>query len=410
MRLFSKIFLATLILPLSMLLGAPSYADEIVAIVNKNVILQSELDEAYAKALRSSGDKPPSRRDVLDQIINYMVQLDFAEQFNIYVSDQELAAQAAAILKRQNITRSQQLEILRRQGITYGEWLEDLRDSMRVQKLQFQQLRSYVKISPAEVDGFLVSRLPPQIKEATYDVAHIIVSKDEVSVAELERIRHSMELAESIGEVGDIAAGLEYEDMNFNSFRRRNLSSFPDSFQNQLALMSDGEFKSFALDDYWHLLKLIDVQYPNADIQQEYKLSTISFMTNVVYDEQLVRVRIRDLYSQVQGDADFEELAAIHKEQNSPLFPFSDRWLSLAEMPSAINSQVTQLGTGEFSSPFAYQGGWHLVYLSDKRARDVTLQKWRGEVYQRLASRKFSASLPFFLNDILERSYIEYRI
>lgn len=387
-----------------------SQADEIVAVVNNDVILRSELDAAYKLLPTSSSAPKPSVEKVLDELITQRIQLDLADRLGIYVSDAEVEARATQILRSEKRTRAQQLNRLRRAGLTYADWLGQVRDSIRLRNLQFQQLSSYIKVSDNEIDNTIITNTPSQLKAATYSLVHLIVSEDNINSDELQKLYLELEPKSSIEAVENYLLELKIEDVNVNVFRQRALTSLPDIFYNHLVILEEGKVSYFKNDGYWHLLKVIDVKYPNADILTEYKMSAISVQTNIVYDEARVKVKIDDIYKEVQEGAPFKDLANIYFDQASPLQGLQGNWLLEEQMPRQISSQLTKMALGSYSRPFAYDGGWHIIYLDDKRTSDRTLQKWRNNIYQRLVNRKLVVTIPFWISDISSRAYIDKRI
>ncbi|MBE8182824.1 MAG: hypothetical protein HAW61_04805 [Candidatus Portiera sp.] len=387
-----------------------AHADEIVAVVNKNVILKSELDAAY-KLLPSGRGAPKLPIDkLLDELITQRIQLDLADRLGVYVSDAEVGARANQILRGQKLTKSQQLRRLRRAGLTYADWLEQISDSVRLRNLQFQQLSSYIKVNENEIDNALVTNTPAQLKAASYNLVHLVVSEKNMTPNKLQELYIELEPKNSIGAVEKHLLKLNVPDINVNVFRGRSLISLPDIFYSRLVIMEKGEVSYFKNDGFWHLIKVIDVKYPKADILVEYKMHSISLQSSIVYDQERVRVGINDLYKEVQSGAEFKDLANIYFDQSSPLQEFFGNWFAIEQLPRVIKRELVKLKPGSFSKPFPYDGGWHIIRLDEKRANDRTLQKWRNNIYQQLANRKLVITIPFWISDISSRAYVEKRI
>lgn len=385
-------------------------ADEIVAVVNNDVILRSELDTAYKLLPASSAAEKPSIGEVLDELITQRIQLDLAERLGIYVGDDEVEARANQLLRSQRITRAQQLNRLRRVGLTYADWLEQVRDSIRLRNLQFQQLSSYIKVSDNEIDNTIITNTPAQLRAATYDLVHLLVDEQSISADELQELYLELEPKSSIDAVENHLLELDVPDISVNVFRQRPLTSLPDIFYNHLVILEAGKVKYFKNDGYWHLLKVVAVEYPQADILTEYKMSAISVQSNIVYDEARVRVKINDIYEEIKGGASFKDLANIHFEQTSSLQGLQGNWLIADQLPPDISRRLISMEQGSFSQPFAYDGGWHIIQLDEKRTSDRTLQKWRNNIYQSLVNRKLVVTIPFWISDISSRAYIDKRI
>ena len=410
----NMIILRSILLIFLFLATSFSFADEIVAVVNQNVILRSELNIAYKRALNfaraNRSPIEPTDRQVLQDLVSQRIQLDLADKLGIYVTDPQIQARATQILSSQGITRNEQIRRLQREGLTYPEWLEQVRDSMRIRNLQLEQLRSYIKINESEIDNFLITNTPQQLRQATVDLAHIAVSVEDISSGDVENIQALLERAGSIDEIEELLSAGGYAELELDQFDKKTLTSFPRSFYNRLVIMNKGEAKFFVADDYFNFVKLLDINYPRADILREYKISVISINESVVYNGEQVRVRINDIYTQLQSGRSFLDLAVLHSYASSPFQNYIGNWIALDILPDELGKEIINLGPQAFSKPFAYSGGWHIVYLQGVRQSDRTMQKWRNVAYNRLANRKLAVSLPFWINDITSRAYVDYKI
>ncbi|MFI4983103.1 MAG: SurA N-terminal domain-containing protein, partial [Nevskiales bacterium] len=103
MKLLSRLAFAALLFSLSFAAGAAASPgtsqsiDRIIAVVNDNVILQSELEQAIAIAqgeMKDRGITPPPvdavRSQVLERLILMRLQTDRAKEAGIKVDDREL--------------------------------------------------------------------------------------------------------------------------------------------------------------------------------------------------------------------------------------------------------------------------------------------------------------------------------
>ncbi len=395
------------------LFASSANADEIVAVVNKNVILKSELDVASKLFPRSSlngASQDLSQEQVLDELITQRIQLDLADRLGIYVTDAEVDARADQLLRIQKLTKQQQFNQLNRDGLTYTDWLGQIRDAIRLRNLQFQQLRSYVKVNDTEIDNFIITNTPSQLKSASYDLVHLLVSEDNLAATQLQELYLQLETKNSIDAVENVLLELTADDININVFRSRPLTSLPEIFYKRLVIMNKGQAIYFKNDGYWHLIKVVNVKYPQADILSEYKISAISLQTNVVSNDARVKNRINNIYQEIQSGVKFQDLASIYFEQSSPLQGFLENWIIPEQLPPSVGKVVAQLNPGSFSKPFAYGDGWHIVYLEAERTSDRTMQKWRNNVYQELANRKLVITIPFWISDITSRAYVEKRL
>ena len=117
--------------------------DRIVAVVDEDVILRSELDRAMANILGQYAgrmDQLPPRdvleRQVLERLILMELQVARADGAGISVDDQQLDSALAGIASQNNLSLEQMAAQLARDGMTLADLRASVRDEIMVQRLQ----------------------------------------------------------------------------------------------------------------------------------------------------------------------------------------------------------------------------------------------------------------------------------
>lgn len=146
----------------------PSFAkivDKIVAIVNDEVITQSEVDRLlyplytqYRNIYKNEEELykklDESRLDILKQLINDKLILSEAKKLKIKVEEKEVDSQLAMI---KNDLHSKGMDLnglLSEQNLTLGDLREKYRDQIMIQKAVDQEIRAKIDIQPSEVNSY----------------------------------------------------------------------------------------------------------------------------------------------------------------------------------------------------------------------------------------------------------------
>src|SRR5690606_16087848 len=182
----------TLLLTLAMLaLSVTAHAerkvlDRVVAIVDDDVILQTELEarvNTIVGRLSAQGTGLPPREllqeRVLEQLISESIQLQMADQMGMRISDNELNETLSNIARSNNLTLAQFEEQLAEEGVTYQQAREQIRDEMLAGRVQQRRVGNRVRITDREVENYLQAQAGRGPDAAEYRLAYIYLQVDD---------------------------------------------------------------------------------------------------------------------------------------------------------------------------------------------------------------------------------------
>lgn len=185
-----KKFLFIIIALLAIFINVNAFAkkgetlDRIIAIVNDDVVTQSELTHAItmakAQIARENLPSPPEavlHKQVLDQIINKKLQLQIAKQVGIKTTERELNATIERIATQNNITVDILYEKITEEGMKKSDYRTEMRDQINMRKLQQGEIINKLTVDPKEVDKFLRSQVWQKNNDAPqeYQLEDILV-------------------------------------------------------------------------------------------------------------------------------------------------------------------------------------------------------------------------------------------
>jgi peptidyl-prolyl cis-trans isomerase SurA len=160
--------------------------DRIVAVVNKTIITQSELEEALHKIKQQLSAThtplPPATilgQQVLDQLINRKLQLDLAEQAGIQVDNADVTKAINSIAHSNHITADRLYAEVSHQGLNKMEYRKEIQDEITINRIQQQMIGSKIVISPQEVDDFMRSAAWQSYSSKEYHLEDILIALPE---------------------------------------------------------------------------------------------------------------------------------------------------------------------------------------------------------------------------------------
>ncbi len=413
-------------------LATPLYAqslqplDRIAAIVDEDVILQSELERAIqnvtAQYANQPGQLPPRNvleRQVLERLVLMKIQSARAADTGIRISDEELNAAVAAVAQQNQMSIEGLQTALASDGISLTDFRNSLRDEITVQRLRQSFGQSRVQVSEAEVDAALSSQ---SANTTRYQLAHILVSVPDGATA--EQISTGQQKVDGIkglidrGEMDFAAAAVRYSDspnaLEGGDLGWRSLDEIPTAFSDLLKSMSPGQVVGpLRGPSGFQLLKLVAVDTaagPAARSVTEYQARHILVRVNEIQDNAAAKAKIDTLRARVAGGADFAEVAREASEDaNSRSDGGNLGWFPADAFGPDFGQQITQLADNGVSAPFRSEAGWHIVQRTGSRQTDVTDATQRAQVREMIGRRKLEDEYNRFLRELRSEAYVNFR-
>ncbi len=398
--------------------------DHIVAVVEEDVILRSELDLAINSILAQYADRPnqlPPRdvleRQVLERLVLLRLQLQRAESGGIRVGDSEVEQAIFRIAEQNRISVEGMRDQLARDGMEFSEFRRTLRDEMIAQRLRQNIIQSRVNISDTEIDILIAS---DSLQRGQINVAMILVGlPDGASQAQIDTARTKIEGVRDLLQKNEMefsAAAIRYSDapnaLEGGDLGWRSYDEIPPLFANVLQGMQPGEVtQPIRTQNGFHLLKLVDRRSEAQESVTEYKARDILIRKNELVDSAEARRQIEELRARIVAGEDFAKLAREYSDDDMTASNGGDMgWFQVYAWGNAVGENLLRLKDGELSQPFESDVGWHLVERIGTREQDVTEQVLRDRARETIGRRKAEEEYQRFLRQLREESYIDLRL
>lgn len=409
-------------------LAAPVQAqqiDGIVAVVDENVILQSELDRAVANVRAQYASDPNAlppddvlRRQVLDRLVLLKLQVARANESGIRVSDAELDQATQAVMQQNRMTPEDFRRRIEAEGLSYEEFRRNLRDELLVQRLQQQLTRSRVSVSDAEVDNAIANGAGGSGEQV--QIANILVALPDGATPEqaqtgLTKAQGIKDLIAS-GEMDFAAAAARYSDgpnaLEGGTLGWRSYDEIPPLFANVVReLPPGGVTDPIRGPSGYTLLQVVDRREAQRQIATQYHARGILIRTSDVVSPEQAKQRIDAARARIAGGEDFAKVAREVSEDTSTRAEGGDMgWFEENAWGGAVAAQLTALEDGGLSQPFQSDVGWHLIERLGSRQQDVTEELRRNQVREAIARRKSEEEYDRFLRQLRSEAYVDVRL
>lgn len=156
------LLLAALLSPT--LARAGDVVDRIVAVVNRDIVLLSEVEATFASVQGEALKGTPSaqrqdaekqlRQDILESLVANKLMEQAMESAGMDVDDKELEGAIADVARQNDLTAEQLLAELKRQGIGLEEYRAELKKQLRQYKFMNLEIRGRVQIGEDDVVNY----------------------------------------------------------------------------------------------------------------------------------------------------------------------------------------------------------------------------------------------------------------
>lgn len=425
-RLILLAFLAASTVPASLLAQSLSTpVDEIVAVVDEDVILRSELDQALDGIRRQyrgrEAQLPPREvleRQVLERLTLARLQLQRAEATGVRITDTEVDGAIANILRQNGIDITQLQRQLEADGFTLAEFRKTLRDELMVQRLRQRVVDSRGEVSPSELEIALASGVH---QRGEVRLALILIGVPDGATAEqIETARSKAEgvrkLVVDEGSMDFTAAAIRYSDapqaLEGGDLGWRRYDQVPPSFTDLLLGMDVGEVSQpLRTPSGFYLLKVVDKRDTSQIVVTEYNPRRILVKVTELQSEGDAQRSIQAIHERLRRGEDFGKLARELSEDDATAPLSGDMgWFALDDIAPEFGELLASLQDEGYSEPFRTPEGWMIIQRAASRQADRTEDYVRNQVRESLRQRKGDEAYEQFLRQLEGEAYIEYRL
>tara|TARA_Y100001958_G_scaffold158670_1_gene157284 strand:- start:2726 stop:3943 length:1218 start_codon:yes stop_codon:yes gene_type:complete len=383
-----------------------SLEDSVVVIVNDRVVLQSQLNEKMREIKTENLSRiqmAKLKNDILDQLIEETLLDQASSRMGIRVSDIDLQNRLKAIASSQGLTVLQLKDVVENQNLSYIKYLDKLRRNIQRQELFRTQFTNRAYVSEEEVISFLKNNKMPEIDGRIKIKEHIILNKtDELNLSQAKIILEGLKDSD-----------IEEQKKKYPAYRIQTtlledtqIHKLPDIYQNNLQMLDESRFsRVFKTGTGYTMLEVIDSNI----LVDEYKVSHILLTTNPMEGSKQIKEKLFQVKKSVISGEEFSKYAGeLSQDKVSALKGGSLGWITKESVVNDFRKVMVNTPVKGVSEPFKTRFGWHILYLENKRTKNVTSTIKRNQAIAILKDRKVAVAKKEWLAKLKEQAYIEY--
>jgi len=400
--------------------------DSIVAVVNDDVIVASELKHRIALAIpeiRERGMKLPPRPDLEHQVLERMIlgrlQLQKAKDLGIVIDDAVLTETITNIAARHGMQLEELRATLAAEGVRYEDFAADTRLKLITTRLQIHEMVTNIRVTEQEIERFLERESGRLIRRSDVRLSHILVAvsenaptaaakKAEAKAKNLvKRLRGGADFAQLAIRFSAGRRALEGGDLGWFP-----IGQVPSLAQEAARSLTKGECtEPLRSPNGYHIIKLTDFKGSGPKIVNQIKARHILIRTNEVVSDDDARVHLQQLRIRILGGDDFAALARSHSDDTgSALKGGNLGWLGPGDTVPVFEKAMSTLAPNQVSAPFKSSFGWHIVQVIERRTQDTTDAAMQLKAREMIRERKADAAIDLWLRRLRDEAFVEIRL
>jgi peptidyl-prolyl cis-trans isomerase SurA len=391
---------------LAILNVAYALEDKIIAVVNDNVVLKSELNNKLTTINLEGAsrlDAAKLKRNVLDQLIEESLLEQAANRLGIYISDIDLQNRIKLIAQNKNLTVLQLKEAVEAQNINYLKYLKDLKRRIQIEELFRIQFTSRAYVSEEEIQSYLKSNNNLKNNNNVMSIREYLI-EDENNQLDFTKANILVNSIKTNG-LEDTQNRYPNIKININNLNEIHFTKLPDIYQNNLNILDQNSYTNlFKTGKGYVFLKLVS----SSMYIDEYKVSHILLKTNPMENLKSLKETFYKIKREAAEKNNFSDHAQKYSlDKASAIKGGSLGWINKKLVVPEFGRIMSNINVGGISEPFKTQFGWHILYLEDKRIKNISNDVVRNQVVAILKERKVKVAKREWLAKLKDQAYIE---
>ena len=410
------------------LLSAAEYQelDRVVAIVEKEVITEVELENSIKQVIKHSKKEGTKgqyedlvRANVLDQLIQRSLIEQYAAQYGMTIEQKKIDAFIESLAKKNKMTVEELKNNIENDGLKFGRFIDNIRYELLLKKIKKKEISTKINISGFEIDSQL--RKNAVLNPNVYNISHILIqnpndatpTQTEANYAKSMEVYKILLSKKSFEEVAKQYSNDSTAESGGNIGWKKE-ADLPQLFNDQIATINVGEItKPFKSSNGFHILKINEKKgvVKKKVLIKQTKLRHIIIKQNAITPEEEILKRLNRFKNLIiDGSKTFEDLAKEYSEDGSAANGGDLGWVSPGTTLPIFENTYELLDINEISEPINTTLGWHIIQVTDRRENDLTDESIKYSARVQLVNQKTELIFKDWIKQLRDQSFVDIRL
>ncbi len=403
---------------------AAQQLDKVVAVVNGDIISQSELDSytklVLAEMQQAPGTTLPAKNVLQEQVLNRMImdriQIQLAAQVGIEVDSLTVSQALQSIAKDHGQTIEALKNSVEARGIKFHEYRDLIKTEITIQNLQGKEVHQEITVAKAEIESYLNSPAGQDNSGTEYRISHILLlTPDAPTPDQLKKVQQDAEqLVSQIKNGADFAKLAMTKSAGSQALKGgdlgwRSSGELPTLFVPYMSSLKVGETSGpIRSSSGFHIIRLQEKRVTTPAQLSETHVRQILIKTDNSTSSKEAQQKLAVMKLQLKKSADFAKLAIQKSQDQRSADKGGDiGWVDEKTVTPEFYAVMSKLRNNEISDPFETEDGWLLIQVINRRMQSASNEAAINKAREILGIRKANEALESWMKRIRDEARVE---
>ena len=409
----------TIITVCQSVIAEPIVVDRVIAVVNGEAILASELQtsldiQSLTRAKVGSRDFTNTQKNaVLEKMIDEKILLQRAKFLNMSVDSGTIMRIIEDVAENQELTVDKLRKKLEITGINFEDFKTKLETDVLLSRLRDKELDQKLYVSDVEAENFLSTEVEFNLSSGEIAIKHLKVpfsdkiGKESSSVVAQEILASLIE--NKSANLGDRKfGGYELEDWGWRKYDR-----IPELFLNHVISLEPGSYSEvIESKSGFHILYVVERR--STLIQDKivrYRAKHILKRVDDDQNEQAAFDSLKEIKTRVLAGERFEYFAKRFSDDEKSAESEGDLgWVYQGDFVPSFEREAMKLEIGEISEPIRTPFGYHLIMITDKVQEKVSSERKLTLAKNLIREKRARDVVREWISEMRANSFIDKKI
>ncbi len=402
------------------LLAETQLLDRVIAVVNDDVILQSELNTEFflKSSLYNSTDlnTKSKKKLILENMIDELILTQRAKRLKIFVDEKTITQVVINMAKRQNLSVDTLISKLENEGVNFEIFKKNIEKDILLSRLRDIDLEDQLVVSDSEAKNFLNIQAQNNLTADEVLLKHLKISFDEQATPKEKEQKKNDALSildkirkEFINKENNFWNETKFE---FESLEWKTFNKLPELFVDSIKNLEAGKFASLVESGSgFHILYLVDRR--SSVLKNKIKIYKSRHILKKVKrgdNESLIYQNILRLKKRIDEGESFADLATEYSDDiGSSQKGGQLNWAYPGDLVKSFEETALNLKPGQISEPVRTSFGYHLIQVQEFREETLNRERQLKMVKMMIRNKKIQEVTDEWMRELRGNSYVEIK-